>query len=246
MVEVGLDPGLAPKCFPITGAKGAWGPPRERQKGEKGEGVRLLSLHSCSPHPWLTIHRGGARVVGKVPSWGRGPTPTFRVAERRRQGDRDTDRDRETKRDRGWGRRQGAEGQGCRDRVAETGRDTREPGGPACLPDGSGVQPPSLCPPPPIPKASPLASRNSVTRTQPQRQPRLKGNPGKPRAAGAPPRGGEKGGRGGDPEKARLCPSPPTSSSPPLSHAPQPARPVPHPPTPPGREGEVGEKGWPD
>lgn len=187
MVEVGLDPGLAPKCFPITGAKGAWGPPRERQKGEKGEGVRLLSLHSCSSHPWLTIHRGGARVVGKVPSWGRGPTPTFRVAERRRQGDRVTDRDRETKRDRGWGRRQGAEGQGCRDRVAETGRDTREPGGLAWLPDGSGVQPPSLCPPPPIPKASPLASGNSVTRTQPQRQPRLKGNPGKPRAAGPLP-----------------------------------------------------------
>lgn len=94
-----------------------------------------------------------------------------------------------------------------------------------------------------IPKTSPLASRNSVTRTQPQRRPRLKGNPGKPRAAGAPPRGGEKSGRGGDPEKARLCPSPPTSSSLPLSHAPNPPGLFPtHQPRPEGR-GVWGRRG---
>lgn len=118
------------------------------------------------------------------------------------------------------------------------GETQREPGGPACLLERSGVQPPFLCAttPPQVPKASPLASRNSVTRTQPQRQPRLKGNPGKPHAAGVPPWGGEKGGRGGAPEKARLCPSPPTRSSLPLSHAPNPPGLFPtHQPHPEGR-----------
>lgn len=85
-----------------------------------------------------------------------------------------------------------------------------------------GAAPIPLLHPPHVPKASPLASRNSLTRTQPQRPPHLKGNPGKPRAARVPPRGGEESGRGGDPEKARLCPSPPTSSSLSLSHAPNP------------------------
>ncbi|XP_036690588.1 putative RNA-binding protein 15B [Balaenoptera musculus] len=65
-----------------------------------------------------------------------------------------------------------------------------------------------------VPKAFRSASRNSVTGTQPQRRPRLQGNPGKPRATGAPPRGGEKGGRGGDTGEARLCPSLPPLPSP--------------------------------
>ncbi|XP_059939093.1 carcinoembryonic antigen-related cell adhesion molecule 16 [Mesoplodon densirostris] len=68
-----------------------------------------------------------------------------------------------------------------------------------------------------VPKAFRSASGNSVTGTQPQRRPRLQGNPGKPRATGAPPRGGEKDGRGGDTGEARLC-----SSLPPLPNPAQP------------------------
>lgn len=91
-----------------------------------------------------------------------------------------------------------------------------------------------------------------MTGTQPQRRPRLQGNPGKPRATGAPPRGGEKGGQGGDTGEARLCPSLPPLTPPrpaarssclPLSHAPnQPGLFPTHQPRP-GWERDAGLKG---
>ena len=89
-----------------------------------------------------------------------------------------------------------------------------------------------------------------MTGTQPQRQPRLQGNPGKPRAAGPLPGAGRRAARAGSWERpASVLPSPwprrpqlqPASES-----CPQPAWPVPHPPTPPRMGGGTrGQKGSP-
>lgn len=90
-----------PNASPLQGLMGSWEATQREAERREGEGVRLLSLHSCSSHPWLTIHWGGAGVLGKVPSWGPGPHPHF-------QGRGGTllgrPRDRETKRDRGGAR----------------------------------------------------------------------------------------------------------------------------------------------
>lgn len=95
------------------------------------------------------------------------------------------------------------------DRTAEMWGDAlREPARRLTDP---GCSPHSLAPL--SPKASPSVSCSSVTRTQPQRPPRPQGNPGKPRAAGAPPWGGEKGSRGGD-RGEPASPLPPRSSRP--------------------------------
>lgn len=230
-MHAGLEPKSAPSDFPIQGAVG------ERQKGELGgEGVRPLSAHI----PGLTIHWGGARARGKVPSWGpgshthfQGPGETLpgRQTYRHRAGDQ---------RERGRGRRRREGGQGWRDR----GRGDAERGpGRRCAPPG---QTRGAAPKPPIPegpKASPSASGNSVTGTQPQRRPRLQGNPGKPRAP-APLPGAGRGARGEGPARGPPLPlqPPPSSSSPPLSHAPNP--PGLFPTLNPAREGR-GKRGEP-
>lgn len=96
-----------------------------------------------------------------------------------------------------------------RDRAAEMWGDALR--GAACRLTGPGCSPHSLAPL--SPKASPSVCWSSVTRTQPQRPPRPQGNPGKPRAAGAPPWGGEKGSRGGA-RGEPASPRPPRSSRP--------------------------------
>ncbi|XP_070306814.1 uncharacterized protein [Odocoileus virginianus] len=144
----------------------------------------------------------------------RAPTGRPGEAERREAGKRGPRMGRLRRRD-GETRRQG--GTETREGDAETGGDAQNQEDPACRLDRLGVQRPFPCPFG-SPQVFRSASRKSVTGTQPQCQPRLQGNPGKPRAAGAPPRGGEKGGRGGVRGEARLRPA--------LSRAPPPPAPA--------------------
>lgn len=218
-----MGPGLAPRCFPITGAKEECGVTQkeaERREGGRGEAFlcQQLLLTSLVKDP-----PGWSWSPGQSPFLGTGAP--HRLSGSQRDAARETETEIRRQKELGGGAGDGEREarDGWRERVAETGGDTKRTRG-TCVPPGQirGAAPIPLLHPPHVPKASPLASRNSLTRTQPQRRPHLKGNPGKPRAARVPPRGGEEGGRGGDPEKARLCPSPPTSSSLPLSHAPNP------------------------